>query len=81
MAATKTKESAVITPNALAEELFGKDGKVAGGKKIRAYLRAHHGRQLENKGSRWELPEDIAKEVRARFSAKEEPKAKAEAKA
>lgn len=67
--ATKTSKQAVtITPKELAVELFGEDKATSGGKKIRAYLRQNHARDLEMKGSNWALPEALASAVRDRFT-------------
>ena len=78
--ATTQAKPKTFTPSELALELFGEADKVKGGKMIRSYLRSNHGRKLEVKGSRWEIPADVAQAVRDRFSKKqEEPKAKVKA--
>lgn len=62
--ATK-KETAPVTPKALAEEI-GVSPKV-----LRAHLRRHYTRPSEAKNTSWVIPAKVATEVRAAFKKNE----------
>lgn len=59
--------SDTITPKALAEEI-GVDPKT-----LRGYLRKHHTRTAEVKGTGWIIPADVADAARAKFKKQEAP--------
>jgi hypothetical protein len=62
-----TKQTKSFTPSDLAAEL-----KVDA-KRIRAYLRSAHTRNLEAKNTSWALSEAQARDVRNHFTAKAKP--------
>lgn len=60
--ASKTQEKKSYTPTELANEL-GVDPK-----RVRAYLRQEYTRDAEAKNTSWNLSDEVAKAVRARFT-------------
>jgi phage antirepressor YoqD-like protein len=55
-----------VAPKVLAKELD------IDPKRLRAWLRKHHARALEVKGTDWEISQDVADAARARFAPKPE---------
>jgi phage antirepressor YoqD-like protein len=66
----ETEKVETMTPKQLAAELD------IDPKRLRSYLRKHHTRVVEVKGTDWEITPDVADAARTRFTPKaEEPEA------